>query len=91
MALPTPFSAGQNMQVLRPHEHFVKTPPAGFNHLGALETVGEDDGDFEDFCAAARRIDEAVENDEQLAEDIATMLNRAYAYGLMQAQTPAKA
>ena len=86
MALPTPFSAGSTMKMLRSDQHFVRTPSTGFDHLGALASVGEDEGDFDEFCSASRAIDDLCENDEQLAERIAVLLNRACAYGMVLAK-----
>lgn len=85
MALPTPFQATIVPRMLRSDDHYVSMPKLGFTHLGALESVGETAGDFDDYCSASRRIEEATCDDTQLAEDIAVMMNRAFAYGLAQA------
>lgn len=86
MALPTPFRATTTHPTLRAPEHHVSTPKKDFDHLGALVEAGEDKSDFDAFCSAMRRIEEAVENDEQLAEDIALLLNRAHAHGALEAR-----
>ncbi len=82
MALPTPFAADSTMHVLRPETNHISTPAKDFDHLGALEKQGETEGDFDDFCRAIRIVNDAVENDPDLAEQIAVLLNRAYAHGL---------
>lgn len=82
MALPTPFKADSTMRVLRADTNLIATPARDFDHLGALEKQGETPDDFDDFCRAIRIVNEAVEDDADLAEQIAVLLNRAYAYGL---------
>lgn len=86
MALATPFTVHTSVNVLRSNDHAIGTPRLGFDELGALKKQGEDEGDFNDYCHAVRTLNERCEDDEDLAEQITVMLNRAFAYGLKQAK-----
>lgn len=86
MALATPFTVHTGVNILRSNHHGIGTPGLGFDELGALKAQGEDEGDFNDFCHAIRALNERCEGDQELAEEITVMLNRAFAYGLKQAK-----
>lgn len=68
------FEAKTNYGVLRGDDHYVSYP----DDFLTKRTV---DGTFDEGCQAIQKIDEAVANDETLAESIATLLNRAHWLG----------
>lgn len=84
MALPTPFAAKLTATTLSDGDHYVATPAKTFDHLGALAAVGEDEGDFDDYCRAIHLANERCAADEELAEAIAVLLNRAHAHGTLK-------
>jgi len=68
------FEAKTNYGVLRGDDHYFSYP----DDFMTKRTV---DGTFDEGCQAIQKIDEAVADDQTLAESIATLLNRAHWLG----------
>lgn len=86
MALNEIFKVAQTEQVLRRSEFYINVPNQGFSTSGDLASVGEDQNDFDDLCIGNIIIEEAVADNEDLANAIVVMMNRAYAMGLQAGQ-----
>jgi hypothetical protein len=70
----TVFEAKTNQGVLRGDDHYISSP----DDFLTKRTL---DGTFDDGCNALRTLEEAVENDQDLAEAAALLLNRAFWLG----------
>jgi len=86
MALNEIFKVAQTEQVLSPSEYYISVPEHGFSQSGALAAAGEDQNDFDELCIGSSIIEDAVADNEDLANAIAVMMNRAYAMGFLAAQ-----
>lgn len=86
MALPTPFTAKVTTTTLGDGDHYIAGPSKSFDHLGALQAVGEDEDDFDDFCRAQRLVAERCTDDEELTEALSILLNRVHAHGTLHSK-----
>lgn len=86
MALNEIFKVAQTEQVLSNSEFYVSVPDQGFSASGDLASVGEDQNDFDELCISTGIIEDAVADNEDLANAIVVMMNRAYAMGLLAGQ-----
>lgn len=62
-------------------ENFGVVYPQGFG----MKNPAESDHEFFELCSAIRLVDETVESNQELAEAMTVLLNRAYAIGAKQA------
>lgn len=69
-----PFAAKTHYGVLVANEHYISTPDA-------YNCMRDGEPNFDEFCAAGRAVEEAICDNQNLAEAIAVMLNRAYVMG----------